>query len=104
MSYCRSSDDSNVYVFGSGEGWEIHVQASEQIDKTVRFDQDNLDAYWDNWRPFPHEKAGQSILCTTRQECLDKLLGLRASGLMVPDRALDRLRREITAPQRQTQK
>ena len=94
MSYCRSSDDSNVYVFGNGQGWEIHVQASEQIDKTARFDP-GTDAYWDNWQPFPHKEAGKYYMCQTRQECLDQLLRLLDDGIMVPDRALDRLRTEI---------
>lgn len=97
MSYCRcSSDDSNVYVFGCTDGWEIHVQASEQIDKsnTIRVQYDP-EAYWNNWQDFPHELRAKSYFCATREECLAKLLELRKAGILVPNRALKRLRKEI---------
>lgn len=96
MSYCRSSsDDSNVYVFGSLEGWEIYVQASEQVDEALKFDPDDWESYWNNWRDFPHELRGKYYLCKTLDECLAKLLELRDAGILVPQRALTRLREEI---------
>ena len=89
MSYCRcSGDDSNVYVLGTGGGWEIYVQAGEMIGRGDILDEEN-------WRIFPHKEAGKYYMCKTRQECLDELLRLRDDGIMVPDRALDRLRTEI---------
>ena len=91
MSYCRcSTPGSNVYVFGTGDGWEIHVQGSEQIDKTLKFDLTS-----DNWRPFPHELRGKGYYCKTQFQCVKKLLELRAAGIKVPRCALIRLRREI---------
>jgi hypothetical protein len=92
MSYCRtSSPDSNVYVFGNGRTIEIWVQESEQIDSPSG---DLLNEA--NWQPFPHKRRGQHFDCETAQQCLDTLLMLRSEGIKVPERALKRLRSEIT--------
>jgi len=94
VSYCRfSSDDSNVYVFGSCEFLEIYVQASERLRDIPK--DTPLDEWFKHYRPFPHKLAGKSYMCKTEQECFDKLLELRKSGILVPERALDRLRKEI---------
>ena len=96
MSYCRcSGDDSNVYVLGTGEGIEIHVQCSEQIDKNKKFDPDDMEEYWKNWQDFPHALAGEYYFYLTKQMALTKLLYLREQGLLVPERALSRLRNKI---------
>jgi len=89
MSYCRcSTPGSNVYVFGSGQGWEIHIQASERVKGGEIMD-------LSSWRAFPHKRAGQGFFYKTRHGCLTRLLKLREEGIRVPQCALIRLRDEI---------
>lgn len=51
----------------------------------------------ENWKMIPIDLpfAGQSFHLPTRQETIDKLLELEALGYHLPDRVIERLRREI---------
>jgi len=72
MSYCRLSEDSEVYCYGMGSGWEIHVRA------------DRGDA-----------RIEMNRFYETQEETLSFLLGARERGFKVPQCAVDRLIREI---------
>ena len=65
MSYCRGPD-SDVYVYGDGEGYNIHLSGGHI---SFRF--------------------------KTRRGLYNRLLKLKAAGIRVPKRAFDRLRREL---------
>lgn len=65
MSYCREGDDSDVYVFRSNQSADM---------------------------PFiVHVNGGPAVRTGTREETALYLLELRASGVQVPQRALDRI-------------
>lgn len=68
MSYCRSGDDSDVYVYLAARGWTTHVSY-----------------------------GGGTYLDFTAGACANRLERLRAEGLRVPQRAIDRLRKEDAA-------
>ena len=72
MSYCRCGKDSDVYCYGTGHGWEVIVANSVAIDESKRYTS--------------HD---------TRTSVAKWLLDLRDMGLKVPQRALDRLLREM---------
>ena len=66
MSYCRFSEDSDVYVIASGYGgFQIYL------------------------------KGGGAEGFATRQETLNYLSELQKKGLKIPDYALNRLQEEI---------
>lgn len=65
MSYCREGDDSDVYVYRSNQSADL---------------------------PFVvHVGGGPGKLTGTREETALYLLQLRADGVKVPQRALDRI-------------
>lgn len=66
MSYCRYGEDSDVYLIRCSNGYECMVN-----DGRIGF------------------------LVKTPKEALRKLLALQNDGLKVPQRAIDRLEREI---------
>jgi hypothetical protein len=68
VSYCRFGDDSDVYVYRAALGWTTHVSF---------VDGGTLDA--------------------TATDCANRLEQLRQEGRQVPQRAIDRLRREAVA-------
>lgn len=74
MSYCRfNQGESDVYVYASDNGWNIHVAHT-----------------------FPEEEiAGEWFVNETRAETKRSLLMLRELGCKVPERAIERLDREI---------
>lgn len=67
MSYCRYGEDSDVYLIRSSAGYECMVSGGQT-----------------------------GFMVKTPEEALWKLLALRKDGLKVPQRAIDRLEREIT--------
>ena len=73
MSYCRCTEEgSDVYVYGSGNGWNIHVAYGVGLP---------LD--------------GKSYSSETPQGCIDILKDLMKEGYGVPQRALDRLAGDV---------
>ena len=77
MSYCRISDDSDVYVWASAE----HVFITTSWDKTVT----------------RGGKRVQDFAVNGKMQAVTVLLGLRREGLRVPDRAINRLVKEARA-------
>jgi len=74
MSYCRWSDDSDVYVYSNiMGGYNIHIRLNHNLIYNGPVD----------------------IQLTTKTETLDKLLKLKSQGLAIPQTAIDRLNREI---------
>ena len=76
MSYCRCGEDSDVYVLNTWNGIEVHVGHMP--------------------RPKKLGMAGDYFEYKTNGWCLRKLLKLREQGLKIPERALDRLREQIS--------
>ena len=66
MSYCRYGEDSDVYLIRCSAGYECMVSSGRT-----------------------------GFLVRTPKAALRKLLALRSDGLKVPQRAIDRLEREI---------
>lgn len=103
MSYCRNNgEDSDIYLIGSfkhlecfGAGWRVEGEApvhdtfkapsyalnpvTDKIEKTGE-EHDAIDSYYSN----------------SRLEMIDHLLLHRDAGHKVPQRAIDRLREEIS--------
>ena len=114
MSYCRWTDDSDVYVYEDASGgWTTHVAGRRRIDPppgpSLELLRDGqvfwylmLDRMSDSAREVtgdPMEdlaapSAGKSFNDPTPGECADRLEALRAEGLMVPQYAIDDLREE----------
>lgn len=81
MSYCRTSEtDSDVYVFGSGTHLECHIA-------WARADQVGIEEHFIT--PYTLEPA------IAERTMLGHLMFLRTIGLLVPERATDRLAGEI---------
>jgi len=116
MSYCRFSSDcwqSDVYVYESAEGFNIHVAGRRYVSDQPRPEfpkdasADNVMAYWkacDEWVEKAHAEdinfpAGDHyvspILVQSQQECIDKLMELRGMGYRIPQQAIDALQDEI---------
>ena len=76
MSYCRCGKDSDVYVLNTNNGIEIWVGHMPRPQK-LGMDGDYFYYKTDGW-------------------CLQRLLKLREAGLKIPERALDRLRQQIS--------
>lgn len=74
MSYCRFGSDSDIYLYSS--------------------------TYRDGSAVWVLMYGRQSGVCTeeitSRKGVYDRLLTLRTQGLVIPDRALDRLQHEMT--------
>ena len=73
MSYCRFSDDSDVYVFGSGYALECYVAGALVGDG---------------------DREIYMVAMTDREperKMWNHLVELRGKGLKIPQRALDRL-------------
>ena len=66
MSYCRYGEDSDIYLIRCSDGYECTVS---------------------------NGRTGFSV--KTPEAALRKLLSLQSDGLKVPQRAIDRLEREI---------
>lgn len=103
MSYCRTSEDSDVYAYHSISGmYEIHVAFKRG---GVRYKKE--------WAPEPkfvyndaepeitpsyvwhHPLAGRSFYERTPKAFLKRLLILKGLGVRVPKRAIDRIKSEI---------
>lgn len=80
MSYCRTSDDSDVYVYASGKGIQCHVAWRDAVLKNV---QESF---------FAEYGEGHAV---AEKAMLGHLLYLRQRGLKVPEHATERLIREI---------
>ena len=111
MSYCRWSSDNSycdVYVYESYDGFITHVAGSRQPEGAPDHNpdiigKDGVDAWLKakrkhtEWRktvellPIDNPHAGDSFSHATAKECAENLLELRASGLNVPQHAIDRL-------------
>lgn len=102
MSYCRSvEDESDVYVIGTSEsfecfgaGWTIET-ANPVHELFDAADYDIVDG--EIVQLSTTHKYPRSFFTTSRQALIDHLLEHRAAGHLVPDYALDRLRKEIQA-------
>jgi len=104
MSYCRSSEDSDVYVIGTienlecfGAGWELERQLPVH-GKFLSPDWGNvegLDGETHLVQLGTYHVAHDIFHTTSRQEMIDHLLVHRAMGHLVPDYAIERLAEEI---------
>ena len=114
MSYCRWSDDSDVYVYEDvSGGWTTHVAGRRRVDPPAqpslallaegqvfwwmlleRMRRSALDVTGDPMERIAAPSAGESFNDPSPGECADRLERLRAEGLIVPQYAIDDLRDE----------
>jgi uncharacterized protein YxeA len=79
MSYCRCGDDSDVYVY-CGRMFNIHLaQGDEKCYELMKQNNVRPEYYFE-----------------TEKETLSYLLNLKQLGFRIPDRAIERLQREIS--------
>lgn len=112
MAYCRFSYESDVYVYESAQGWELHV-ASNRHTSEAPFP--GFKAEWSaqeipelvarykaqaEWYanaklvPIGLEHAGKSYTYDTPQECAVSLGFLRDLGYTVPEHVIETLMTE----------
>ena len=114
VSYCRWTDDSDVYVYEDASGgWTTHVAGRRRVgapppaplalaaDGQIfwymllhRMRQSALEVTGDPMEEIASPSAGMSFNDISPGECADRLEALRAEGLMVPQYAIDELREE----------
>ena len=99
VSYVRSGENSDVYLYGSGSHLELAVAhnrgAAGTIEMPVPGDsRDKWDAWWDDVIPFENPYAGKSMSFETYSGCIETLEMMKATGVRVPDYVFDRLRSE----------
>jgi hypothetical protein len=113
MSYCRwSSDDfqCDVYVYAdAGGGWTTHVAGNrvvykEPLPPVVSYEDPEAWATRHNYVmrmvdaadrvPIDLLEAGETYNDPTAAACADRLETLRAAGFVVPQYAIDELRKE----------
>lgn len=79
MSYCRCGDDSDVYVY-FGYSFEVYLaQGNPSCFELMQKHNINNHYFFE-----------------TEQETLDFLLKIKGFGFLIPDRAIERLQREIS--------
>jgi len=115
VSYCRQSpfeDPSDVYVYAGDCGWQTHVATARYEGPAP------IPAIPDDWDLLPTDEllaklnaqmdwlktaravplgvpsAGESYGDDTPGECADRLEALRATGVRVPQSAIETLRAE----------
>jgi hypothetical protein len=110
VSYCRTGPDSDVYVYGTREGYTCHVAnnrgtrvnfirlfaspAWKYMPKPLRWAIVRLDFSRLNTVPLKNTMAGNTYHSDDVQGMIDGLRLLRISGLKVPQSAIDRLKKE----------
>ena len=120
MSYCRwSSDDftSDVYVYAHVDGgWTTHIASRRhaadlsKLPPPVELLPDNVAAWVARnkelhaaikaagYVEIDHPEAGKTYSDPTPADCAARLIALKASGLVVPQYAIDELLSESTTP------
>jgi len=119
MSYCRFSSDDfscDVYVYEGGSGFVTHVAGNRvigDIPKVPQIGSCPNEEFMAAHRAqmaylgtaeredinLPH--AGESMSHDTADDCADNLESLRAIGYNVPQSAIDRLREDAKAIERE---
>jgi hypothetical protein len=105
MSYCRSTSEcedgsiSDVYLFGSFDGLELHVAYNRGPAYTVPLPKPGDGeaawmAYLTDVIEWDHPEAGKAYRFTCYSDCIAKMKELKGNGVNVPQRAIDRLERE----------
>jgi hypothetical protein len=114
MSYCRSGEDSDVYVYGTRDrDGQEYILCHVAYNRGTRFE---FTKRWMNrpvgWlrtllvhaymHPLNHKRLrnpnrGRTFSETDPANMAEVLIGLRLSGLKVPQRAIDRLQEEARA-------
>jgi hypothetical protein len=113
MSYCRWSSDgwkSDVYVYESEVGFEIHVATRKvvhskecpKLDFTSPKFEEQYEAEMEwldesEMEPLGLPSDGESYTLSTPNECIDKLLELRKEGYHIPQYAINNLKEENNA-------
>ena len=102
MSYCRCGEDSDIYMYGDGKGWSIHIANTKHttynMPDHIKYSGDpKLQLEWirENSEPLDKPRAGEDIHLSTLQECLDALKQLREEEYLIPQHAIDRVIREM---------
>lgn len=101
MSYCRFSRESDVYAYPTGNGHAaVHVanhtySDEDKLNELLSAERLDFDAVQKLMVPLDSVHAGMQYHVDTLEELRAKLLELRASGLRVPDHAIERVEREI---------
>lgn len=78
MSYCRCGNDSDVYLYASGDGSGGYIYCFH-----IGFNA-------------PEKHKGANFYVKTAEEALKKLIDLKADGLKVPKSAITRLKNEMS--------
>ena len=122
VSYCRNGEDSDVYAYKSAVGYSIHVANSRDKQNPHCEDMWNcpekpileienpsleiFNKWWEynaevvsKWQGKHlnfdyHDLAGKAYFLETLEEFKNKMLELKELGLMVPDRAFERIKKE----------
>ena len=113
MSYCRFSSDnwkSDVYVYESDNGFEVHVAASRvvgDIPPLLELSEENREAYSDRYQeqmtavstaervPINGPHDGKSFTFGTVQELFYCLKGLQEAGYHVPQFVFEAIEEEM---------
>lgn len=100
MSYARMSNTSDIYLFGTQDVLELYISDNKGSANNLPVPAkgapaEEFTAWLNDVKPFDHPEAGAHYQFTSRQACMDKLLDLWKTGVLVPQKAIDRLRAEI---------
>lgn len=102
MSYCRFGDDSDVYVYMSGNGITIHVankRKKDGVDVAAKMEgvkpKDMVDVFEDCYETIPLPCVGEDYMGLDHEEALEILTKLDALGYRVPTCVFVRLLEEM---------
>lgn len=82
MSYCRMSDDSDIYAYRTGDVYTIRVASGRE-------------AQWGKFEPVGLPLDGKVFTEYSLEMFETRLVDLRDMGYRVPDHTFDRIRREL---------
>ncbi|WP_114906649.1 hypothetical protein [Ornithinimicrobium murale] len=114
MSYTRWSDTSDVYIYGSDDGFVIHVASrrwdwTDELPVQLPFEPGDPEAVkewliqqarisarvgspeYGAWQAVPAPYGGQSYILDTSGECAQMLTEMAEAGVMVPDGLVDEM-------------
>jgi len=97
MSYCRTSEESDLYAYHSISGnYELMVACNRVPDNIIDANHNNIVEIIESEKykiGLPYD--GETYKFNTLQELKDKMLELKEIGYKVPDEAFELIDREL---------